>query len=181
MLIQALGSCTRAVSTDQGNPQPASSVRTGPRAGVTADRRAPSDGGCSSGRCGPRSRISFLGVLPRAKLYEELGASRAVVLPSVWEDNGPLIILEAQARARPMIVTDRGGPPEFVRHEETGLIVDPLRIRELAAAIERLASDRELAARLGAGAREHVRREHSAACRYELLRTVYDDARLEAA
>ena len=127
------------------------------------------------------SRISYLGVLERRALYEELEASRAVVLPSLYEDNGPLIILEAQARARPMIVTNRGGPPEFVRDGETGLVVDPTRLEALAAAMELLASDRELAVRLGERAREDVRREHSANRHYELLMTVYHDAQLEAA
>ena len=51
-------------------------------------------------------RISYLGMLPRDELYAEIDAARAVVLPSLYEDNGPLIILEAQARAKAMIVTE---------------------------------------------------------------------------
>jgi glycosyltransferase involved in cell wall biosynthesis len=124
-------------------------------------------------------RISYLGMLPRSALYAELDAARAVLLPSLYEDNGPLIILEAQARARAMIVTDRGGPPEFVRHQETGLVVDPARDTELTAAMERLATDTEYAQTLGRRAHEDVRREHSAARHYELLSRVYEDARLE--
>jgi glycosyltransferase involved in cell wall biosynthesis len=124
-------------------------------------------------------RITYLGVLPRAKLYAELEAGRAVVLPSLYEDNGPLIILEAQARAKPMIVTDRGGPPEFVRHQETGLVVDPIRIADLTAAMEVLAVDRQFAARLGAAARQEVRRRHSATHHYERLVKVYEAAQSE--
>lgn len=124
-------------------------------------------------------RITYLGMLSRLELYSELDAVRAVVLPSLYEDNGPLIILEAQARAKAMIVTDRGGPPEFVRHEKTGLVVDPVRICELTAAMERLAADPELAARLGASAAQNVRRQHSASRHYELLTRVYQDARSE--
>lgn len=122
------------------------------------------------------SRIRYLGMLSRTELYEELEAARAAVLPSLYEDNGPLIILEAQARAKAMIVTDRGGPPEFVRHEETGLVVDPERIDHLTEAMQRLALDEGLARRLGARARERVRREHSAAHHYELLTREYENA-----
>lgn len=122
------------------------------------------------------SRIRYLGMLSRAELYGELEAARAAVLPSLYEDNGPLIILEAQARATAMIVTDRGGPPEFVRDEETGLVIDPERIDDLTAAMARLAVDAELAERLGARARERVRREHSAARHYELLSQEYENA-----
>jgi glycosyltransferase involved in cell wall biosynthesis len=126
-------------------------------------------------------RISYLGQLPRDDLYAEIDAARAVVLPSLYEDNGPLIILEAQARAKAMIVTDRGGPPEFVRHEETGLVVDPAAPSSLAAAMERLAGDAELARALGARAQQDVRREHSAARHYELLTRTYADAQAAAA
>lgn len=126
-------------------------------------------------------RISYLGVLRRERLYEELDPARAVVLPSLYEDNGPLIILEAQARAKAMIVTNRGGPPEFVRHEETGLVVDPARIGDLTGAMERLASDRDLATRFGVRAQQDVRRHHSETRHYELLNQVYEDARLEVA
>ena len=56
-------------------------------------------------------RIAFLGALPRADVLNELARSRALVLPSIWEDNCPLIMLEAQARGTPVISSNRGGPP----------------------------------------------------------------------
>jgi glycosyltransferase involved in cell wall biosynthesis len=126
-------------------------------------------------------RISYLGMLPREELYAEIEAARAVVLPSLYEDNGPLIILESQARAKAMIVTDRGGPPEFVRHEETGLVIDPASPSTLAAAMERLATDPDLARTLGAQAQKEVRQEHSAARHYELLSRTYADAQAAVA
>jgi glycosyltransferase involved in cell wall biosynthesis len=122
------------------------------------------------------ARISYLGLLPRNELYAELDAARAVVLPSLYEDNGPLVILEAQSRGRPMIVTDRGGCPEFVRHERTGLVVRAADPSELTAAMERLAADGQLARALGEQAQEQVRAEHSAGRHYEMLSKVYEGA-----
>jgi glycosyltransferase involved in cell wall biosynthesis len=46
-----------------------------------------------------------------------------------------------------------GGIPEVVCHGETGLLVPPGDVAGLAAAIDRLVADGELAARLGAGGR----------------------------
>ena len=122
------------------------------------------------------SRIEYLGRLPRAQLYEELEKARVVVLPSLYEDNGPFIILEAQAKAKPMIVTDRGGPPEFVRSDETGLVVDPTNVVSLAAAMERMALDAETAREWGRRAQARVREEHSASRHYEQLCNVYSTA-----
>lgn len=122
------------------------------------------------------ARIAHLGRLSRTEVYRELERARAVVLPSLYEDNGPLIILEAQARARAMIVTDRGGPPEFVRCNETGLVVDPEDTAQLAAAMERMLSDEDAARGWGARARERVVREHNAGRHYDALVRVYDAA-----
>jgi len=118
-------------------------------------------------------RIDFLGRIPREQVLVEFGRSRAVVLPSVWEENGPFVILEAQARARPMIVTNRGGPPEFVSNGTSGLTVDPEDVDALAAAITRLAEDAELARVWGRNARERVKEVNSGQRHYEALLSTY--------
>ena len=50
----------------------------------------------------------------------------------------------------PVVVTDRGGPPEFVTDQVTGLLVDPEDVHALAEHIRRLDTDPELRHRLGA-------------------------------
>jgi glycosyltransferase involved in cell wall biosynthesis len=47
-----------------------------------------------------------------------------------------------------------GGIPEMIVGEQTGLLVPPKSPRELAAAIDRLLADPQLAARMGAAARQ---------------------------
>jgi glycosyltransferase involved in cell wall biosynthesis len=118
-------------------------------------------------------RIKYLGRLSREECYEEFEQARAVVLPSLYEDNGPFVILEAQARAAAMIVTNRGGPPEFVRTEETGLVVDPGDVEQLAAAMDRMATDATAARAWGDRAQQQVREEHSARRHYRELSRVY--------
>ena len=68
-----------------------------------------------------------------------------------------------------------------MRHEETGLVVDPASPSSLAAAMERLAGDPDFARALGARAQRDVRREHSAARHYELLTRAYADAQAAVA
>jgi glycosyltransferase involved in cell wall biosynthesis len=121
-------------------------------------------------------RIEYVGRLERAELIAELDRARAVVLPAIWEDNGPLVILEAQARGAALIVTDRGGPPEFVRHEESGLVASAGDVAALAAAMRRLVEDAELARRFGRRGREDVESEHNAVRHYERLMDVYSQA-----
>ena len=82
--------------------------------------------------------------------------SHVAVLPS-YREGLPKALLEAAACGRPMVSTDVPGCRDVVRHERTGLLVPPRDAPALACAIARLADDPELRARLGRGAREHVR------------------------
>jgi glycosyltransferase involved in cell wall biosynthesis len=62
-------------------------------------------------------------------------------------------LTEAMYTARPIVATPVYGVKEMIRDGETGLVVPPGDPAALAAAIERLADDPALAARLGAAAR----------------------------
>jgi glycosyltransferase involved in cell wall biosynthesis len=61
--------------------------------------------------------------------------------------------VEALLMERPAVATRVGGMPEAVRHEETGLLVPPADPTALAAAIERLLSDRGEAQRFARAGR----------------------------
>jgi glycosyltransferase involved in cell wall biosynthesis len=54
-----------------------------------------------------------------------------------------------------------GGIVDAVRHQETGLLVDPGSARQVAEAVMRIQGDAGLASRLAAGARELVRTSYS--------------------
>ena len=82
--------------------------------------------------------------------------SHVAVLPS-YREGLPKALLEAAACGRPMVSTDVPGCRDVVRHERTGLLVPPRDAPALARAIARLVDDPGLRARLGRGAREHVR------------------------
>ncbi len=121
-------------------------------------------------------RIVFLGARPRPEVFAELAKSRALLLPSIWEDNCPLIMLEAQARATPVIGSNRGGPPEFIRDGVDGFVVDPENSAGLADRIQRLAVDASFAAQLGYRARERVLRDHRVDPHLDGLLSIYSDA-----
>lgn len=103
-------------------------------------------------------RISFLGFKPQAEIRDLLTGATALVLPSLHECGGA-VILEAFACSTPAIATDWGGPRDYVT-PETGILVSPDGrapfIEGLTAAMNRLAGDRDQAAQMGAAARDHV-------------------------
>ena len=102
-----------------------------------------------------RSNVEFAGRVSDADLSQRFAAAPCVVAPAYQEDYG-LTAIEAMAEAKPVIVcSDGGGLTEIVEHERTGLIVDPTPAA-IAAGIERLTTDPDFAAELGANGRQRA-------------------------
>lgn len=74
----------------------------------------------------------------------------AIVVPSIWVENSPLVIHEALQARVPVITAAAGGMAEYVHHEVNGLLFEHRRPASLAEQMARLAADPALAVRLGA-------------------------------
>lgn len=77
------------------------------------------------------------------------------VLPSLWEGL-PMSILEAMAAGKPVVATGVSGTPEVVVDGETGYIVEPKNVGQLAEKLSLLIADGELRRRMGAAGRDRV-------------------------
>jgi glycosyltransferase involved in cell wall biosynthesis len=85
------------------------------------------------------------------KLQLMAGALGCLFLP--FDEDYGYVTIESFQSGKPVITcADSGGPLEFVRDGETGLVAEPDALA-LADAIDRLAADRELARRMGSAAR----------------------------
>jgi glycogen(starch) synthase len=96
-------------------------------------------------------RITMAGPRSRAELREFYVAADAVVFPVVWDEPWGLVPIEAMALGRPVVATGRGGSGEYLRDGENALLFEAGDARALGRAIERLAADSGLRARLVAG------------------------------
>lgn len=74
----------------------------------------------------------------------------AIVVPSIWVENSPLVIHEAQQARVPVITADVGGMAEYVHHEVNGLLYEHRSVSSLAEQMQRFVDSPELAVRLGA-------------------------------
>jgi glycosyltransferase involved in cell wall biosynthesis len=96
------------------------------------------------------------------ELIERYHEADVFCLPTLG-DCLPMVLSEAGAVGLPLVSTDVGAISEIVRDGETGLIVPAGDADALTAALRRLATDRDLGRRLGAGAQALVRAEYDAA------------------
>lgn len=62
----------------------------------------------------------------------------ALVVPSIWYENSPLVIHEAQQVGLPVITGNVGGMSEYVHHEYNGLLYEHRNVRDLAHQMQRL-------------------------------------------
>jgi glycosyltransferase involved in cell wall biosynthesis len=89
---------------------------------------------------GVERRVEWLGWVSDAEKRRQYAQALGVVFPPLDEDYG-YVALEAMLAARPLITcSDSGGPLEFVRHGETGLVADPTP-ESLGAAMDALWED----------------------------------------
>lgn len=68
----------------------------------------------------------------------------AVLVPSLWHENSPLVILEALANGTPVIASTQAGISHLVRHMENGLLVPPGDVEAWADVIQRVARRPEI-------------------------------------
>jgi glycosyltransferase involved in cell wall biosynthesis len=99
--------------------------------------------------------VRFHGFVPEDELPAHYAGASLFVMPSRGEGFG-FVFLEAMAHGKPVVAGDGDAAAEFIRHEETGLLVDPENIAELAGTIARLLGNGELRLRMGTRAAEVV-------------------------
>lgn len=97
--------------------------------------------------------VRFLGT--RTDVWPLLAGADVVVLPSLTEGMSNSI-MEAMAAGRPVVATDVGGAAELL--DDRGVLVPPGDPVALSEGIAHVLDDRELAAGLGARAREWARK-----------------------
>ncbi len=96
-------------------------------------------------------RIAFAGYLSGEEKVRAFAGADALLLPSLWYENAPVVVLEAAAYGLPVIGSRLGAIPEFVQNGVNGLLFEPGNPRSLADAIVRLASNRALLETLATG------------------------------
>jgi glycosyltransferase involved in cell wall biosynthesis len=93
-------------------------------------------------------RITLEGAYRHEHVYDLLSALDAIVVPSIWYENSPFVIQEAQAAHVPVIGSRLGGIPELIIDGHDGLLFEPGDARDLAKQLHRLLDEPTLLDRL---------------------------------
>ena len=110
-------------------------------------------------RLGLENATAWLGPLGPARIVSELKAASVYVHPSLV-DNSPNALAEAMMIGVPCVASSAGGVPSMIADGVDGLLYAPNDVYGLAGKIAAVASDAELAVRLGENARARAQRRH---------------------
>jgi glycosyltransferase involved in cell wall biosynthesis len=94
---------------------------------------------------GLEGSVVFTDYVPEGDLPALLSGARLFVFPSLYEGFG-LPVLEAMACGTPVVCSSASSLPEVVG--DAAVLVDPMDVKGLAMAIERVLGDEELRAKL---------------------------------
>lgn len=122
--------------------------------------------------------IRFHGFVGRDRALEAMRGAAFLVVPSIWYEAFPLVVLEAFSLGVPVLASNVGSLSEVVQHELTGLHFEPDRTDSLAHAAIRLLKDRQFRERLGANARAAYLARYTPEIAYKRLLDIYETARI---
>lgn len=117
----------------------------------------------------------WTGPLPHEEVVALFRSARAVIVPSVWEDPCPTVVLEAMAAGRAVVGAASGGIVDLVVDGSTGLLVPPGDVAALAGALEFILNRPEIAENFGRAGRDRAR-EFTVSAVVERIEGMYADA-----
>lgn len=121
--------------------------------GATLTLHGPAMPGFDVARCGAFARAEYRGPLDPSEVQATLEAHDVLVFPSYHEGEGmPGVLIEALQCGLPVISSSWRALPEVIEQGVNGLLVEPHSTRELGEAMQELATDDRLMARLAEGA-----------------------------
>lgn len=105
--------------------------------------------------------VRLAGRVSEEALLAEYRRAAVVVLPSTTDaESFGMVLAEANACSRPVVASNIGGIPDFVRDGDNGLLCRPGDPADLAEKLVSVLADAELARQMGQRGRERVVREH---------------------
>ena len=118
-------------------------------------------------------RITFTPWLPQEALAVHYRQADLLVLPSVWDDPGPLVGIEAMSFETPVVAFPVGGIPDYVIPGHTGWLAAEVSVPALAAALQAAMRDPQAIAERGRASRALVASRHTRDAHVEAVRSIY--------
>lgn len=118
--------------------------------------------------------VVFEGHVGGQRLADLYRGSRAVVVPSEWYENCPMVVLEAYAYGKPVVGSRLGGLVDLIDEDRTGKLVSPGDVLAWSQVLRRLSTDPATWHGMGENARYEAEEVYDAEPHMEALLEIYE-------
>ena len=87
--------------------------------------------------------VKLVGFLSGEELTQFMGKAKILLVPSIWYENCPLSILEAQCMGVPVATVNNGGMAELVKDGITGILIDEATPEKIALKLRQFLENEE--------------------------------------
>lgn len=122
------------------------------------------------------NNVEFVGSKFGDELEKLFAGCRFVVVPSIWHENFPYVMMEAFARGKAVVGSDKGGIPEYIDEGKTGFVFPSHDSETLSKIIMKLWSQPDLAMEMGRNAKAYADTNFNDTTFYNRLLEIYQDA-----
>jgi glycosyltransferase involved in cell wall biosynthesis len=98
--------------------------------------------------------VSILGRKNDNEFRQIFSQSEIIIIPEQWNNMSPLFLIESMAAGKPIVASNIGGLPEFIRDGENGFLFDPKDIHQLSEKILILLKNKEKSTQFGQEAKK---------------------------
>lgn len=123
-----------------------------------------------------QDKVEIFGPLSYEKTRDYYSMADVVVVPSIWIESFCLVGIEAMANAKPVVAYRTGGIPDWLVHEETGLLAECRNVADLADKIKVLLLDKEKAKSYGLAGFKRVQEKYNKDVYLKRLLEIYKSA-----
>jgi len=105
--------------------------------------------------------VILKGHVPYELILKEYTNGDILLVPSIWEDPSPSVVLEAMSQGVPVIASNVGGIHERICHMKTGFLVPPNSSKDMAEAIRKLIANPSLYEKISINGINEVRAKYT--------------------
>ena len=120
-----------------------------------------------------QDRITFVSWLPQEQLASYYRNADLLVLPSIWDDPGPLVGIEAMSFETPVVAFAVGGIPDYVIPGRTGWLAGAVSPQALGQILQQAISSPETILQRGRASRQLIAERHTQHAHLQSMRSIY--------
>lgn len=121
----------------------------------------------------PGSRLIYLGQLQRSQVVEQMKRATVLLVPSLWYEGFPMVMVEALSLGLPIIASRIGGLPEMVQDGHSGLLFEPGNPSALLQTLCTFVSNTSRIEAMREAARSQFDNHYTERKNYEILIAIY--------